>query len=468
MFYKKLVSGYRLFVDAVKGSASINYTEGSIKKATFLLAIPMILEMAMESIFAVVDIYFVSKLGDADAVATVGLTEAVITLLYAIAIGLSMGTTALVSRRIGEKNPQAAADAAGQAIWLGILVSVVVATIGILFAEDILALMSAEEGVITVGKNYTSIMLGGCFTIVFLFLNNGIFRGAGDASIAMYSLMLANAINIILDPCFIFGLGPFPEMGVTGAAVATNIGRGVGVAFQVYFLCKNNRRIQIRLKNLYLQLPLLINLIRVSLGGIGQFLIATASWVILMSIVAQHGSNAVAGYTLAIRSVMFCFLPAWGLSNAAATLVGQNLGAKQTQRAVDTVWQVCKYNVAYMLSVAFIFLFFPVTIMSLYSPEPEVANYGIQCLRIMSFGFGFWAAGMVFMQAFNGAGDTMTPTWINFFCFWCTQIPLAYLLANTLEYGPSGVFIAVTFSESLICIIGLVFFLRGNWKKTSV
>lgn len=467
MTINKIRSGLSLFRQALAGSATINYTEGSIAKATFLLAVPMILEMAMESVFAIVDIFFVAGLGAA-AVATVGLTETIITLLYAIAIGLSMGTTALVARRIGENNPAAAALAAGQALWLGVVVSAVIGLAGFIYAEDLLRLMGAEDEVISIGTNYARIMLAGNFTIVLLFINNAIFRGAGDASLAMRALMLANGINIVLDPCLIYGWGPFPEMGVTGAAVATNIGRGVGLLYQCYYLCAANRRIRLHLHDLVLKLGIIAALIRISVGGIAQFLIGTASWVFLMRLISVYGSDAVAGYTIAIRVMLFVILPAWGLSNAVATLVGQNLGAAKHERAEDTVWQVARYNVTYMVLVALVVIMVPQTIMEIFTTEVEAIGYGVEALRIMSYSLGFMAVGMVAVQAFNGAGDTITPTWINGFCYWVVQIPLAYWLANVLAMGPYGVFWAVAVGELMMGLVGFIYFRRGSWKTRVV
>ncbi|MCP5358270.1 MAG: MATE family efflux transporter [Pseudomonadales bacterium] len=467
MTRSKLRSGLSLFRQALLGSSTINYTEGSIARATFLLAVPMILEMSMESVFAIVDIFFVASLG-AEAVATVGLTESVISLLYALAIGLSMGTTAMVSRRIGENSPEAAAFAAGQALWIGVAVSLCVGLGGIFFAEDILRLMGAEDAVVETGSLYTQIMLGGCFTIVFLFLNNAIFRGAGDASIAMRALVLANGINIVLDPCLIFGWGPFPEMGVTGAAVATNIGRGIGVLYQFYYLCARDRRIRLVWQDFVVKLSVILTLVRISVGGILQFLIATASWVFLMRLVSIYGSDAVAGYTIAIRIMMFVILPAWGLSNAVATLVGQNLGAGKIDRAVSTVWQVAKYNVVYMMAVALVIIVVPRAIMEVFTTEPQALGFGIDALRIMSYSFGFMALGMVAVQAFNGAGDTMTPMWINVFCYWMVQIPVAYWMATKLTMGPYGVFWSVFLAEILMGIVGVLCFMQGRWKHQKV
>ncbi len=467
MTLKKIRAGASLFRQALVGSSTINYTEGSIARATFLLAVPMILEMSMESIFAIVDIFFVAGLGTA-AVATVGLTEAVISLLYAVAIGLSMGVTAMVARRIGESNPAGAAQVAGQAIWVGIVVSLLVGMVGYFYAGKILLLMGADAAVVETGESYTQIMLGGSFTIVFLFLNNAIFRGAGDASIAMRSLVIANGINIVLDPCLIYGWGPFPEMGVTGAAVATNIGRGTGVLYQLYYLCSTNRRIRLHLHNMVLRLSVILSLIRISAGGIAQFLIATASWVFLMRLVSNYGSETVAGYTIALRVIMFMILPAWGLSNAVATLVGQNLGAAKPDRAEQTVWHIARYNLGYMVGVAILLLIFPVWVMSFFTTEQEVITNGVQTLRILAIGFASMSIGMVTVQAFNGAGDTMTPTWINVFCYWLVQIPLAYFLAAVVGWGALGVYWSIFTAETLMSIVGAALFLRGRWKYHSV
>ncbi len=463
----KISDAWSLFKQAVAGNSDIDYTQGSIGRVTVLLAIPMILEMAMESVFAIVDIFFVSGLGTA-AVATVGLTEAVITLLYAIAIGLSMGATAMVARRIGEKDPEAAAVAAGQVMWIGVFVSIVVGLIGIFFAREILQLMGAEAAVIETGENYTRLMFGACFTIVFLFLINAIFRGAGDATIAMRALWLANGINIVLDPCLIYGYGPFPELGVTGAAVATNIGRSIGALYGLYFLLSKHGRIQLHLKEMGLRLEIVWSLVRISIGGIAQFLVATASWVFLMSIVSDFGSQAVAGYTIAVRIVMFSILPAWGLSNATATLVGQNLGAGLAERAEQTTWKIAQYNAGYMAFAAVMMLLFTRPIALFFSDDPEVLSYAVECLRIFAYGYVGWGFGMAVIQAFNGAGDTMTPTYINVLCFWVVQVPLAYGLALTLGLGPVGVFWAVFTADILSCVVGVLVFRRGTWKTRTV
>lgn len=456
-------SVFQLFKQALSNDNQRDFTKGSIGQAAFLLAVPMVLEMVMESIFAVTDIFFVSGLG-ADAIAVVGLTEAVITLLYAVAIGLSMAVTATVARRIGEKNYEAANIVTGQTIWIGLFTALLVAGIGLWFAEDILRLMGATDEVIDIGGSYTSVMLTGSITILYLFLFNAIFRGAGDANIAMRSLWLANGINIVLDPLLIYGYGPFPEMGVTGAAVATNIGRGIGVLYQIYHLVDGSSRIKVALTDLKIVSEVALRLLKTSFGGIAQFLIATASWVILVRIISTYGSEAVAGYTIAIRVIIFTILPSWGLSNAAATLVGQNLGANLPERAEQSVWKVTKYNVYFMVSVAIIFITFAHPIIGLFTNDPTVLEIGVQCLRFISYGYGFYAVGMILVQAFNGAGDTMTPTWINLFCYWIFQIPLAYFLAKSMELNATGVFLAITLAESLIALVSVVIFKRAKWK----
>lgn len=458
---------YQLFKQALRGDVQHDFTKGSIGIAAFLLAVPMVLEMAMESIFAIVDIFFVASLGF-EAVAVVGLTEAVLTILYAVAIGLSMGITALIARRIGEGNSQKANQVAGQALWVGMLVSMLVAFVGLVYSQDILRLMGADEKVLAVGADYTLVMLCGSITILYLFLINAIFRGAGDASVAMRSLWLANGLNIVLDPLLIYGIGPFPEMGVTGAAVATTIGRGVGVLYQLYHLRGHASRIKVGLAELKPQLEVMLDLIKVSIGGILQFLIATASWVALVRIVSTYGSAAVAGYTIAIRVVIFSILPAWGLSNAVATLVGQNLGAGKPDRAEQSVWRIARYNLYFMLSVAVVFILFAEFIIGLFTTDPAVIRDGVNCLRFVAYGYGFYGIGMIVVQAFNGAGDTMTPTRINFLCYWMLQIPLAYSLAKYAGLGTNGVFMAITIAESLLAVVGIWYFRRGHWKTTTV
>jgi len=442
-----------------------DFTTGPVRRALALLAIPMMLEMAMESIFAVVDIAFVSRLGT-DAVAAVGITEALITVLYAVAIGLGMGLTAMVSRRIGEKDAEAAALVTGQSLWIGLVLSVGIGIAGVVYAEDLLELMGASSGVVEQGRGFTAVLLGGSASIVYLFLLNAAFRGAGDATVALRSLWLANGINIVLDPCLIFGLGPFPEMGVTGAAVATTIGRGIGVFYQLWYLLGIRGRIQLRVHHLVVVPELTLRLLRISVGGIGQFLIATASWIGVMRIVALYGSSAIAAYTIALRMMEFTFLPAWGLGNAAATLVGQNLGAGQPDRAEQSARAAAKYNAVFMTIAGIVMLVFAGGITGLFTNEPDVLYWGTRCLQILGIGFPMYAIGMVMIQALNGAGDTLSPAILNLICFWLVQIPLAYLLATRTSLEPNGAFIAVVVSESLLTILSVLVFRRGNWKHS--
>lgn len=444
-----------------------DFTTGSMRKAIFMLAIPMILEMLMESTFALVDIIFVSQIS-VNAVATVGLTESVITLLYAVAIGLSMSATAVVARRTGEKDKPGAAKAAVQAIFLGAAVAVIIGIIGIIYPKEILGLMGAEESLIAEGYGYTRILIGGNITIMLLFLINAVFRGAGDASVAMWTLVLSNGLNIILDPIFIFGLGPIPAYDVEGAAIATTIGRGVAVIGQFMILFFGWGRIKIGIKDFVINLPVMWSLIKVSLGGIGQFLIGTSSWVFLMRLVSEFGSEVLAGYTISIRVMMFTLMPAWGMSNAAATLVGQNLGAKRPERAEISVWKTGKYNAIFMAVISVIYLIFAKYIIGLFSDVADVVNYGALSLQVIAAGYIFYAYGMVVTQSFNGAGDTRTPTVINFFCFWVFQLPFAYLAAFTFDWGPSGIFIAITLAEILIAMVSVWLFRKGKWKTVQV
>ncbi len=461
-----LKSFFILLKEAIAGK-EIDLTQASIKKAIFLLAVPMILEMSMESIFALVDIFYVSQVST-NAVATIGLTESVITLVYALAVGLSMAATAIVARRIGEKDPEGAKRVTVQVIFLGILVSSIVSVIGILFPKEILGLMGGEQSLIDEGYRYTQILIGGNFTIVLLFLINAVYRGAGNASMAMWTLILSNGINIVLDPIFIFGWGPIPEYGVAGAAIATTIGRGTAVLFQLYILFYGSTRIRLALKNFVVNIGVMINLIRVSLGGIGQFIIGTSSWIFLMRIISEFGSEVLAGYTIAIRVIMFTMMPAWGLSNAAATLVGQNLGANQPERAETSVWKTAKYNAFFMVAVSVIYLLFAKTIIGWFSVDPEVLKYGALSLQIVTIAYFLFAYGMTVTMAFNGAGDTKTPTIINFFCFWVFQLPFAYFTSLVLDWGPIGVFVAIALAESLIAVIAIVWFKKGKWKMIKV
>ena len=461
--FKKFI---HYFWIAISGKET-EFTSGSIRKAIFMLSIPMILEMLMESIFALVDIAYVSKVS-VNAVATIGLTESVITLVYALAIGLSMAATAVVARRIGEKDVQGARIAAVQAISLGVLISVLIGIIGIIYAKDILALMGGEAELIAEGYGYTQWLIGGNITITLLFLINAIFRGAGNASIAMWALVLSNGLNIILDPMFIFGFGPIPEMGVKGAAVATNIGRGTAVLFQLGILFFGWGKIKLLAKDLVLNFKVMLNLIKVSLGGIAQFLIGTSSWIFLMRIMSEFGSEVLAGYTIAIRVMMFTLMPSWGMSNAAATLVGQNLGAKQPERAERSVWKTGKYNAIFMGTVSLGYLIFAKTIISWFNATPEVVKSGALCLQIIALGYIFYAYGMVVTQAFNGAGDTRTPTKINLISFWFFQLPLAYVSALVLGWGTIGVFLAITLAEVLLAVLAMVWFKKGKWKQVQV
>ncbi|MBO6828979.1 MATE family efflux transporter [Allomuricauda sp.] len=461
--FKKFI---HYFWIAISGKET-EFTSGSIRKAIFMLSIPMILEMLMESIFALVDIAYVSKVS-VNAVATIGLTESVITLVYALAIGLSMAATAVVARRIGEKDVQGARIAAVQAISLGVLISVLIGIIGIIYAKDILALMGGEAELIAEGYGYTQWLIGGNITITLLFLINAIFRGAGNASIAMWALVLSNGLNIILDPMFIFGFGPIPEMGVKGAAVATNIGRGTAVLFQLGILFFGWGKIKLLAKDLVLNFKVMLNLIKVSLGGIAQFLIGTSSWIFLMRIMSEFGSEVLAGYTIAIRVMMFTLMPSWGMSNAAATLVGQNLGAKQPERAERSVWKTGKYNAIFMGTVSLGYLIFAKTIISWFNATPEVVKSGALCLQIIALGYIFYAYGMVVTQAFNGAGDTRTPTKINLISFWFFQLPLAYVSALVLGWGAIGVFLAITLAEVLLAVLAMVWFKKGKWKQVQV
>ena len=457
---------FQYLIAAIRGKEE-DFTTGSIRKAIFMLSIPMILEMLMESTFALVDIIFVSRVS-VNAVATVGLTESVITLLYALAIGLSMAATAVVARRTGEKDKQGAKEAAVQAIILGVIISVVIGTIGIIFPKEILGLMGAEASLIDEGYGYTRVLIGGNITIMLLFLINAVFRGAGDASVAMWALVLSNGLNIILDPLLIFGWGPIPAYGVEGAAIATTIGRGTAVIAQFMVLFFGWSRIKLRLKDFVWKAKVMLNLIKISLGGIGQFLIGTSSWVFLMRIMSEFGSDVLAGYTISIRVMMFTLMPSWGMSNAAATLVGQNLGAKQPERAEASVWKTSKYNALFMVIVSLGYLLFAKEIISWLSDVEDVIEYGALSLQIIASGYIFYAYGMVVTQAFNGAGDTKTPTIINFFCFWLFQIPVAYFVALQLEMGPVGVYGAITTSEILIAVVSIILFKKGKWKTTQV
>ena len=452
--------------EALRGSHH-DFTSGSLNRAILLLAIPMILEMVLESLFAVVDVFWVGRLG-ANAVATVGLTESLLSLVFAIGLGLSLSTTAMVARRIGEKDPAGAAVAGVQAIILGLTVSLLVGAPCALYAPRLLSLMGASPEIIRVGSSYARIALGGGGVILMLFLNNAIFRGAGDAAIAMRLLWVSNIINLVLDPCLIFGWGPFPKLGVTGAALATFTGRSIGVLYQLYRLLRGTERIRILRNQIKVNIQVLLRLLRVSLTGILQFAIAHTSWIGLVRIVSTFGSAALAGYTIAIRILIFAILPSWGLSNAAATLVGQNLGAKQPERAQMSVWRTGFYNMLFLGFIGVIFLVFATPIIRLFSNDPVVVPLAATCLRILSYGNIGYAYGMVMLQAFNGAGDTVTPTYVHFFGFWIVEIPLAYFLAITAHIGANGVYISIVVAEAAIAAAGVLLFRRGRWKGQQI
>lgn len=480
---EKRVGLWSILREAVAGSPR-DFTSGSIGTAIFLLSVPMILEMLMESVFAIVDIFFVGHLG-ADSVAVVGLTESMLAIIYAVALGLSIGATATIARRTGEKDAEGAARTAAHAIYLGLVVSVLMSAVGIIFAPTFLSLLGGEPQVVREGAGFARIMLGGNFVIVFLFLLNAIFRGAGDAAIALRVLFLANLLNIILAPCFILGsdifafLGVaappaildnwiFPKLGVTGAAVGTTIGRGCGVLFAAWYLMRKSGRITIRKEHWRFDAEILSNLLKIAAPAVLQFTISTASWSALVRVVAGFGSSAIAGYVIGLRVIVFALLPAVGLSNAAATLVGQNLGAGKPERAEKSVWKAAFINAAVLGAVSLIFLYFSHRIVGVFTDEPEVLAYGADCLHVVAYGFVFYAFGMVLESSFNGAGDTWTPTFLNLFVFWLFEIPLAYVLAYHFKLGPTGVFWAITAAFSLLAILSAFLFRRGKWKEKVV
>ncbi|HVS81158.1 MAG TPA: MATE family efflux transporter [Pyrinomonadaceae bacterium] len=452
--------------ESLRGSHR-DYTVGPIGRAVILLAIPMVLEMFMESLFAVADIFWVSHLGP-EAAATVGLTESLLTLVYALAIGLSIGATATIARRIGERNPEGAARAAVQAILLALTVAIVIALIGAPLAPKLLSFMGAAPSVIAQGKSFTRIMMAGNVTVVMLFMINAVFRGAGDAAIAMRVLWLANSINIILGPLLIFGIGPFPKLGVAGAAIATNIGRGTGAVFALTRLVRPGGRFDIHRRHLRLEPAIMTRLLRLSSTATFQVFIGMASWIGLARIIASFGTEVVAGYIIGIRVVVFALLPSWGMSNAAATMVGQALGARNPDRAERAVWKAGFYNFMFLGVIGLVFVVFAGPIIRMFTSNPHVVPYGIDSLRIISYGFLFYAYGMVLGQSFNGAGDTWTPTIINLFVFWLWELPLAYVLAITFGMGPRGVFIAITIAFSTLAVVSGLVFRRGRWKTRVV
>lgn len=455
-----------LVKEAIFGSRQ-DFTAISIDRAIVLLAVPMVLEMAMESLFGIVDIFFVAHLG-ADATATVGITEGMLMIVMAIAVGLSMGTTAVVARRTGEHDKDGAAGAAVQSMILGVACALLIFSVAFPFAPRLLALMGASPGILQVGSTYSRVMLSGSGIILMLFLINAIFRGAGDAAVAMRVLWLANFINICLDPCLIRGLGPFPRLGVTGAAVSTSIGRSVGILYQIYLLWRGTGRMEVQRRHLRLNFAVMKNIVRIAGNGVLQFMVATASWVAMVRLIQSFGSAATAGYTVAIRIVIFSILPSWGLGSAAATLVGQNLGAKQPERAEKSVWRAAFFNMVFLGTVSLIFLLFAPRLVGIFSHDPVVIGFGASCLRIISLCYVLYAYGMVIVQAFNGAGDTRTPTLINLVCFWIVQLPLAFLLGRRLQLGPNGVYFAILITEVLLALIAIYVFRLGRWTKKVV
>jgi len=452
--------------EALKGSHQ-DFTTGNVNRAILLLAIPMVLEMVLESLFAVTDVFWVGRLG-ANAVATVGITESMLALVFAIGLGVALSTTAMVARRIGEKDPEDAAIAGVQAIGLGLAVSLVLGIPAGLYAPELLRAMGASPEIVATGSGYARIALGGCGAIIMLFPNNAIFRGAGDAAIAMRLLWVSNIINLILDPCLIFGIGPFPRMGVTGAALATFTGRSIGVLYQFYRLLKGTERIHVLWRHVRLHADVMLRLMRVSLTGILQFAIANTSWMVLVRIISIFGASAVAGYTVAIRIVVFFILPSWGLSNAAATLVGQNLGAKKPERAAQSVWQTGFYNMIFLGVIGVFFIVFATPVVRLFVHDPAVVPIAAAALRTFSCGNIGYAYGMVMLQAFNGAGDTLTPTIVNFFGFWVLELPMAWWLAVPAHVGSEGVFLSIVIAECSIAAAGMVLFRRGRWARQQI
>jgi putative MATE family efflux protein len=452
--------------ESLRGSHQ-DFTTGDLNRAIMLLAIPMVLEMVLESLFAVVDVFWVARLG-AGAVATVGLTESLLSLVFAVGLGLALSTTAMVARRIGEKDSSGAAVAGVQAIIIGLVTSLLIGVPCWIYAPRLLELMGASPEIVASGSGYARIALGGCGAVLMLFLNNAIFRGAGDAAVAMRLLWVSNVINLVLDPCLIFGWGPFPKLGVTGAALATFTGRSIGVLYQFYRLLRGTERIRIFVNQARVEVHVLWRLIRVSTTGILQFAVADVSWIGLVRIVSIFGPAALAGYTIGIRILIFVILPSWGLSNAAATLVGQNLGAKQPDRAEQSVWRTGLYNMIFLGSIGVFFAIFAGPIIRLFTNDQAVMPLAVACLRILSYGNVAYAYGMVMLQAFNGAGDTITPTIVNFFGFCLLELPLAYALAVPLRFGNRGAYYAIVFAEAAIAAAGILLFRRGRWKRQEI
>jgi putative MATE family efflux protein len=449
------------------GNTHRDFTEESIGRAIMFLAVPMMLEMMMESLFAVVDMFWVAHLG-ADSVATVGFTEALLTLIYTIALGLSIATAATVARRIGEKDPQAASETAAQAIMMGAIIAIAVGVTAGIFAPQLLALMGASPAVVKVGAGYARAIFGGSGTVLLLFLINAVFRGAGDASLAMRVLWTANLINIVLNPLLIFGIGPFPRLGVTGSGIGTTIGRGIGVLLQLWMLTNSWSRVVVHAREFHIRPAVMWKLLRLSLGGMLQYFVGTSSWILLIRMTAPFGSVVIAGYTIMLRIILFALLPSWGMANAAATLVGQNLGAKKPERAESAVWRAGFYNMILLGIVAIVFVTFARQLVGIFTGDEAVKQVAASALRIISAGYIFYAWGMVAIQAFNGAGDTVTPTLINLFCFWACQLPIAWWLAFHTALAHNGIFAAITISQSTIAVIGMLAFRRGKWKLQKV
>ncbi|HET9726213.1 MAG TPA: MATE family efflux transporter [Gemmatimonadales bacterium] len=453
--------------ESVRGEVHHDFTAGPIGRAVLLLAVPMVLEVVLESVFAVADIFWVSHLGP-DAVASVGLTESLLTVVYALALGLGIGATAVVARRIGEQDPEGAARAAAQALVLAVAVSVVLGVSGALLAPRLLTLMGGTPSVVATGRGYATIMLGGEAAIIVLFVVNAIFRGAGDAAIAMRVLWLANIINIVLGPLLIFGVGPFPRLGVTGAAIATTFGRSVGAIYAVVRLFRHASRVPVARRHLRADFGVMRHILDLSGSATLQNLIGMASWIGLVRILAGYGSDALAGYTIAVRLIIFALLPSWGLSNAAATMVGQSLGARKPDRAEASVWRAARYNAYFLTTVGLLFFLAAPLILKGFTSDPTVSGYAVQCLRVVALGYPLYAYGMVLTQSFNGAGDTWTPTWLNLACFWIFELPFAWALAHSLGLGPAGVFWAITAAFSLLALASVAVFRRGRWKTRVV
>jgi putative MATE family efflux protein len=457
---------WQLLKEAIAGTTQ-DFTEGSLTRGIALLAIPAVLEMSMESLFGLVDAFWVAGLG-ADAIAAVGLTESIVVLVFTVGLGLAMAATATVARRIGEKDPEGASVAAVQAIVCGLAISVATGILGAAFAPRLLGLMHASDSVIATGSGFARILLGTNVVIVMLFLMNGVFRGAGDAAIAMRTLWLANIINLVLDPCLIYGYAGFPRLGVTGAAVATTIGRGAGVLYQFYSLANGRGRVAIARRHLRLEWPVLRRLAGKAGPAMVQYFIATASWISLARINSGFGSTAVAGYTLALRMITFALLPSWGICSAAATLVGQNLGAKRPDRSERAVWVAGAYNMAFLTFVGCAMFGISGPLVRAFTSDRAVEAVAVICLRYVSLGYPFYAWGMVMEQAFNGAGDTRTPTFVNLFCYWLFQVPMAVCLAGPAGLGPRGVYLAICIAETLLAVVAASLFRRGRWKLERV